>query len=149
VKKYLTAAALLLVAAPSAFAAQYELGGRVYSTLKECERARDNDHTKGQVIGGVAGALVGTQVTHNHGLGAGIGGVGGAVVGDKLATHDTCHVVHASTSAHSSHAPSVNGSYKVGDCSDGADKIVSPTGATLSSTPVRMCLSATGWQMTR
>jgi uncharacterized protein YcfJ len=149
VRNVLIAAALFAATVTPASAAQYELSGRVYNTLKECERARDSDHTKGQVIGGIAGAIVGTQVTHNHGLGAGVGGVGGAVVGDKLATHDTCHVIHTSSSSRAYHSANVNGSYKVGDCSNGADKLVTPTGVTMSSNPVRMCLSATGWQVTK
>ena len=148
-KTILIVAALIAGTVTPAFAAQYEVSGRVYGTLKACERARDHDHTKGQVIGGIAGALVGTQVTHNHGLGAGIGGVGGAVVGDKLATHDTCHLVPTAAAYHPPRSDaSYAGSYKVGDCSNGADKVLSPTGATLSSRPVRMCLSATGWQTT-
>ena len=148
-RNVLIAAALIAATVAPAYAAQYELGGRVYETLKECERARDGDHTKGEVIGGIAGALVGTQVTRNHGLGAGVGGVGGAVVGDKLATHETCHVIHVRHASRAYHSANVNGSYRVGDCSNGADKLVSPTGATMSSNPIRMCLSQTGWQVTK
>ena len=53
-----------------------------------CVRSNENNTATGAVVGGIAGALLGSAVAgrHERGEGAVIGGVGGAVVGGAVAS---------------------------------------------------------------
>jgi hypothetical protein len=67
-----------LASAPAASAQPYDQG---------CRADNHANNTAGTVLGGVAGALLGSAVAgrHDRGAGAVIGGVGGAVVGNSIA----------------------------------------------------------------
>lgn len=76
-RKYIFMAGLALaVAAPS-----------LSNAATMCERANKSDRTTGTVIGGVAGALLGSAIAGNSSNTAGtvIGGVAGAIAGNQIA----------------------------------------------------------------
>jgi uncharacterized protein YcfJ len=57
-----------------------------------CEQQKHNNGTAGAVLGGIAGAVLGSNVTHHHGArtgGAIIGGVAGAAVGNSIGRSST------------------------------------------------------------
>jgi hypothetical protein len=76
-KLILASGLAMLIAAPSIASAQ-----QTY-----CERANSSNRTAGTVIGGVAGALLGSAIAGNSSNTAGTvaGGIAGAVVGNQLA----------------------------------------------------------------
>ncbi len=67
-----------LASAPAASAQSYD---------PACVRDNRSDNAAGTVLGGVAGALLGSAVAgrHDRGAGAVIGGIGGAVAGNAIA----------------------------------------------------------------
>ena len=71
------------VAIPTASSAQ------PYGYAQDCR----NDGTAGTIIGGIAGALLGSSLAPHHGNragGAAIGGVAGALVGNSIARNSGC-----------------------------------------------------------
>ena len=54
-----------------------------------CEARAEHRKVVGTVLGGLAGAVIGNQVSHNGG--ALVGGVGGAVVGNQLSRTSCDH----------------------------------------------------------
>ncbi len=74
----LIALAVLPVMATTASAQNYESG---------CRRSNENNTATGAVVGGVAGALLGSAIAGRHDRveGAVVGGVGGAIVGSAVA----------------------------------------------------------------
>jgi hypothetical protein len=82
------------------------------SAQNACEQRKHDNRVAGTIIGGVAGAILGSQVS-GHGArteGSVIGGVGGAVIGNQLArSHEDCsgygyydssHVWHGNVSGY-------------------------------------------------
>ncbi len=57
----------------------------------ECHREKNGSAAAGAVLGGIAGAVIGSNVAHGGGRtgGAVIGGVGGAAVGSSIARGET------------------------------------------------------------
>jgi uncharacterized protein YcfJ len=82
------ATALTGVAAPTLAAAQYAPSG-VYYREDPCYVQRHNSGTTGAVIGGIAGAVLGSQVAGRGARteGAVIGGAAGAVAGHQIGRH--------------------------------------------------------------
>jgi hypothetical protein len=138
------AAALVASTFASASAEQYSLNGQVYNSLRDCENAIKNHGVEGSVLGGAAGALIGSSVSghHSHGLGSGVGAVAGATIGGREMDRGTCQRVapahHYASSAATTH-------YRVGDCAMGADRLYAPSGALVTSRAVRLCLTGAGW----
>lgn len=57
-----------------------------------CEQQKHNNGTAGAVIGGIAGAVIGSNIPHHHGArtgGAIIGGVAGAALGNSIGRSGT------------------------------------------------------------
>ena len=57
-----------------------------------CEARAEHRKAVGTVLGGLAGAVIGNQVS--HGGGALVGGIGGAVVGNQLSRTSCDHYRH-------------------------------------------------------
>ncbi len=122
-------------------AQQYSRNGHVYASLRDCENAMKTNGVEGSVIGGAAGALIGSSVSgHNHGVGSGVGAIAGATIGGREADRGTCRAV-----VHHTHASAQTVHYHIGDCALGADKLFAPSGQLVTTRAVRLCLTGSGW----
>ena len=90
----LLALAVLSLSSP-ATARTYKLGGSYYATQEDCEHARRKQHTKGMIIGGVAGAVAGGALSDHDdkALGIGLGGLGGALLGRSVTGTNKCQPI--------------------------------------------------------
>jgi uncharacterized membrane protein len=87
-KMIMALSAIVIVAAPT-LASAYTSG---------CERRAEHRKVVGTVLGGLAGAVIGNQVSHNGG--ALVGGLGGAVVGNQLSRTSCDHYYSRSRYRH-------------------------------------------------
>ena len=83
------ATAVTGLAAPTFAAAQYYAPPGVSYRDDPCRDQKRSSGTTGAVVGGIAGAVLGSQVAGRGARteGAVIGGVGGAVVGNQIGRH--------------------------------------------------------------
>jgi hypothetical protein len=80
-------AALIGLSAVGAASAQsYDARDGYYYQQQRCHAKKSTNGTSGAILGGIAGALLGSNVTHGGGRtgGAIIGGVAGAAVGSNV-----------------------------------------------------------------
>jgi hypothetical protein len=104
-----------MIAAPNAASAQpYGYDGRTY--YDPCQRETTNRTTLGAVIGGLAGAAIGSNVAARNArtegalLGGAVGAVGGGVVGNRSAACTPGYAPPPSSS-YNSYAPPQTGYY--------------------------------------
>jgi hypothetical protein len=85
--------ALIAALAAGAVAIPTASAARPYGYASDCRRS---DGTAGTVIGGIAGALLGSSLAPHHGNragGAAIGGVAGALIGNSIGRSSGCSTV--------------------------------------------------------
>ncbi len=79
--------ALIASMAAGALAAPTFASAQSYGYDRDCRASERSDGTAGTIIGGIAGALLGSSVAPHHGNragGAAIGGVAGALIGNSI-----------------------------------------------------------------
>jgi hypothetical protein len=79
--------ALIAATAAGALAAPTISSAQPYGYYDDCRAREHSNGTAGAIIGGIAGALLGSSVAPHHGNragGAAIGGVTGAVIGNSI-----------------------------------------------------------------
>jgi hypothetical protein len=84
--------ALIAALAAGAVAIPTASAARPYGYASDCR----HDGTAGTVIGGIAGALLGSSLAPHHGNragGAAIGGVAGALIGNSIGRSSSCSTV--------------------------------------------------------
>src|SRR5262249_42319131 len=83
----ITSAALIAATAVGGLAVPSFASAQPYGYYDDCRVREHSNGTAGAIIGGIAGALLGSSVAPHHGNragGAAIGGVAGAVIGNSI-----------------------------------------------------------------